>query len=153
MAPDRPTRVHYMPVMLPSSAQSEKLSLPNYPRTPAMRSAYRLTAFQWRVYDLLHSQIIPAGRVTSYESLARRLSSSPRAVGGALRRNPFAPVVPCHRVVKASGQLGGYMGQSSSRSSSSQGDQKRLQKKIELLAEEGVLFDGKGMLRDPSQLI
>ncbi|KEI40121.1 uncharacterized protein L969DRAFT_86746 [Mixia osmundae IAM 14324] len=118
-----------------------------------MRSAYRLTAFQWRVYDLLHSQIIPAGRVTSYESLARRLSSSPRAVGGALRRNPFAPVVPCHRVVKASGQLGGYMGQSSSRSSSSQGDQKRLQKKIELLAEEGVLFDGKGMLRDPSQLI
>ena len=54
-----------------------------------------------RVYDALLQ--IPAGRVATYASLARALGSSPRAVGGALRRNPFAPRVPCHRVVQANG--------------------------------------------------
>lgn len=44
-----------------------------------------------KVYALL--QQIPAGRVTSYAALARALQTSPRAIGGALRRNPFAPEV------------------------------------------------------------
>lgn len=53
---------------------------------------------------------IPAGRVSTYGELARALDSSARAVGGALRKNPFAPVVPCHRVVASDGSLGGFSG-------------------------------------------
>ncbi|KAK8087111.1 6-O-methylguanine DNA methyltransferase [Apiospora phragmitis] len=54
---------------------------------------------------------IPAGRVSTYGLLSAHLRSSPRAVGGALRRNPFAPRVPCHRVVATGGKLGGFKGQ------------------------------------------
>ena len=57
-------------------------------------------------------QRIPAGQVRTYGELARRLQSSPRAIGGACRRNPIAIVVPCHRVV-AAGELGGFMGKRS----------------------------------------
>ncbi|KFX97809.1 hypothetical protein O988_04666, partial [Pseudogymnoascus sp. VKM F-3808] len=58
-----------------------------------------VTEFQERVYTLLTQ--IPEGRVTTYGALARALKSSPRAVGNALRNNPFAPEVPCHRCVNA----------------------------------------------------
>lgn len=60
-----------------------------------------VTAFQERVYALLKQ--IPAGRVTTYAAMARVLGSSPRAVGGALRVNPFAPEVPCHRCIASTG--------------------------------------------------
>lgn len=53
---------------------------------------------------------VPAGKVTTYGELARALGSSSRAVGQALRRNPFAPEVPCHRIVRASLDIGGYSG-------------------------------------------
>jgi methylated-DNA-[protein]-cysteine S-methyltransferase len=54
---------------------------------------------------------IPAGRVATYADLARRLGTSGyRAVGNALHRNPFAPRVPCHRVVGSDGSLTGYAG-------------------------------------------
>jgi methylated-DNA-[protein]-cysteine S-methyltransferase len=52
---------------------------------------------------------IPSGRVRSYGDLAKSLESAARAVGGACRANPIPIVVPCHRVVSASG-LGGFMG-------------------------------------------
>jgi len=54
-----------------------------------------------RVYALLCQ--IPSGKVSSYAALSKAISSSPRAVGGALRRNPFAPDVPCHRIICADG--------------------------------------------------
>jgi methylated-DNA-[protein]-cysteine S-methyltransferase len=54
-----------------------------------------------RVYALLCQ--IPSGKVSSYAALSKAISSSPRAVGGALRRNPFAPEVPCHRIICADG--------------------------------------------------
>jgi methylated-DNA-[protein]-cysteine S-methyltransferase len=65
---------------------------------------------QLRVWRALSR--IPPGEVRSYGDLAGRLKSSPRAVGGACRRNPIPIVVPCHRVVSASG-LGGFMGRRS----------------------------------------
>jgi methylated-DNA-[protein]-cysteine S-methyltransferase len=65
------------------------------------------TAHQQRVWRAL--QRIPHGKVLSYGALARRLKSSPRAVGGACRANPVALIVPCHRVVSATGR-GGFMG-------------------------------------------
>jgi methylated-DNA-[protein]-cysteine S-methyltransferase len=54
-------------------------------------------------------QRIPAGDVRSYGELARRLKSSPRAIGGACRANPIPIVIPCHRIVAVSG-VGGFMG-------------------------------------------
>lgn len=65
------------------------------------------TPFQQRVWHAL--QQIPPGEVRTYGALARQLRSSPRAVGGACRRNPVPLLVPCHRVVAAQG-LGGFAG-------------------------------------------
>jgi methylated-DNA-[protein]-cysteine S-methyltransferase len=55
---------------------------------------------------------IPAGRVTTYGLVARALRrpGAARAVGNALNKNPDAPQVPCHRVVKSDGSQGGYAG-------------------------------------------
>ncbi|KAI9868038.1 MAG: hypothetical protein M1813_006783 [Trichoglossum hirsutum] len=98
-----------------------------------------VTDFQERVYTLLKQ--IPAGRVTSYRSLARTLSSSPRAVGGALRNNPFAPEVPCHRCISATGYIGGFQGSWEKAPSGV-----NCEKKLELLKGEGVMFDEGGKL-------
>ena len=71
-----------------------------------------ITPFQRRVYiELLN---VPAGTTITYGELARRIGCrSAQAVGQALKRNPFAPDVPCHRVVAANGTIGGYFGQCS----------------------------------------
>ncbi len=69
-----------------------------------------ITAFQRRVYLALLD--VPCGQTITYGQLARRIGCrSPQAVGQALKRNPFAPDVPCHRVVAGNGTIGGYMGQ------------------------------------------
>jgi methylated-DNA-[protein]-cysteine S-methyltransferase len=60
-----------------------------------------VTPFQERVYALLLQ--IPSGKVTTYAAMSKALNSSPRAVGGALRNNPFAPEVPCHRCIASTG--------------------------------------------------
>ena len=69
-----------------------------------------ITPFQRRVYmELLN---VPAGATITYGELARRIGCrSAQAVGQALKRNPFAPDVPCHRVVGANGSSGGYFGE------------------------------------------
>lgn len=52
---------------------------------------------------------IPRGRVTTYAAIARKLGSKGyRAVGNALNHNPYAPAVPCHRVVGSTGGLTGF---------------------------------------------
>lgn len=55
---------------------------------------------------------IPAGETRSYKWLAARIGrpKAARAVALALKRNPFAPQVPCHRVIRSDGSLGGYSG-------------------------------------------
>lgn len=54
---------------------------------------------------------VPAGETITYGELARRIGChSAQAVGQALKRNPYAPDVPCHRVIAADGSLGGYNG-------------------------------------------
>ena len=70
------------------------------------------TPFQRRVWEALRR--IPSGDVRTYGELAASLGSSPRAVGNACRRNPVPIVVPCHRVVSASG-VGGYAGETTGR--------------------------------------
>lgn len=66
------------------------------------------TDFQRRVWRALGD--IAPGETRSYGALAGALGTSPRAVGGACRRNPVPIVVPCHRVVAAGGRVGGFMG-------------------------------------------
>jgi len=66
------------------------------------------TAFQQRVWDALRE--IPFGETTSYGALAVQLGSprAARAVGSANGANPICLIVPCHRVITASGALGGF---------------------------------------------
>lgn len=54
---------------------------------------------------------VPEGTVTTYGSIARALKTSPRAVGNALRSNPYAPRVPCHRCVTSTGYINGFSGE------------------------------------------
>src|SRR3989344_2662661 len=83
-----------------------------------------VTSFQQRVYDLCSR--VPVGRVTTYAEIARAMNTQAyQAVGGALNKNPFAPVVPCHRVVSAGGGIGGFATGCAN--------------KIELLEKEGVI--------------
>jgi methylated-DNA-[protein]-cysteine S-methyltransferase len=64
------------------------------------------TSFERRVYEVL-TKTVKRGEVITYGELARRLNTSPRAVGGAMMRNPYPIVVPCHRVVASNG-IGNY---------------------------------------------
>jgi methylated-DNA-[protein]-cysteine S-methyltransferase len=65
------------------------------------------TEFQRRVWDEI--AVIPSGVTRTYGELARRVGSVARPVGGACGSNPVPLVVPCHRVIAAAGQLGGFM--------------------------------------------
>ena len=68
----------------------------------------RATAFQRRVWQEL--QRIPAGKTASYQEVARRIGKpkAVRAVANACAANPVALVIPCHRVIRANGEAGGY---------------------------------------------
>ena len=104
-----------------------------------MKKQERISPFQRRVYSALLR--VQRGRVTTYGLLARRLGCrSAQAVGQALRRNPFAPAVPCHRVIAADLTLGGFQGRRGGAS---------LARKRALLAKEGVAFDAAGRLAEP----
>lgn len=61
-----------------------------------------------QVYQLLRK--IPRGKVTTYKEIAKTLGNKnlARVVGNALKKNPCPIIVPCHRVVKSDGQLGGF---------------------------------------------
>ncbi len=91
--------------------------------------------FAEKVYALCKR--IPKGRVSTYGALAKALHSSPRAVGQALRCNPYAPIVPCHRVVASDGKIGGFMGETAGR---------EIERKIELLSQEGIEIKESGIV-------
>ncbi|KAM4059269.1 6-O-methylguanine DNA methyltransferase, DNA binding domain-containing protein [Hirsutella rhossiliensis] len=95
------------------------------------------SAYEKRVWTALCH--IPKGCVTTYGLLSAHLGSSPRAVGNALRRNPFAPDVPCHRVVASGMSLGGFKGKWPR-----DGEGITLDEKRRLLRSEGIRFDDKG---------
>ncbi|KAJ3339509.1 hypothetical protein HDU91_001011 [Kappamyces sp. JEL0680] len=89
----------------------------------------KVTPFQDHVYRLTLQ--IPKGKVSTYKALsaalqAQGIKAAPIAVGQALKRNPFAPTVPCHRVLASNLSLGGFQGELKS------------MKKVTLLQEEGV---------------
>jgi methylated-DNA-[protein]-cysteine S-methyltransferase len=88
------------------------------------------TPFQRRVWEALAA--IAPGQTRTYGDLAAELGTSARAVGGACRANPCPIVVPCHRVVGATG-LGGFAGDLSGH---------RVEVKRWLLRHEGVEIPG-----------
>ena len=94
-----------------------------------------LTPYRQRV--LLALLQVPRGHYTTYAAMSNFLDSSARAVGNAMRNNPFAPKVPCHRVVAADGSIGGFGGEWGA-------EGKFAAEKKRLLRAEGVKFDGKG---------
>jgi len=85
-----------------------------------------LTGFEWQV--LLASLTIPLGETRSYQWIAHKIGrpKAVRAVGSALRKNPYPLIIPCHRVVKSDGSLGAYAGKMDG-------------KKAELLAIEQII--------------
>ena len=69
-----------------------------------------MTTFEWQV--LKATMAIPFGQTRSYQWVANRIGrpKAVRAVGTALRNNPYPVAIPCHRVVRSDGTLGGYAG-------------------------------------------
>jgi methylated-DNA-[protein]-cysteine S-methyltransferase len=121
-------------------------SLPTYltsssPLGPDLNEAHHkiiasdLSAFRKRVLTTLLQ--VPRGQYTTYAAISNSLNSSARAIGNAMRNNPFAPTVPCHRVLAADRTIGGYKGDWGS-------GNRMTDAKIRLLREEGVRFDGRG---------
>lgn len=86
-------------------------------------------SFNERCYTLLRK--VPRGKVTTYKALAHALKTKAyRAVGNAMNKNPYAPQVPCHRVINSNGDLGGFAS--------------GLKNKISMLQKEGITIeDGK----------
>lgn len=84
-------------------------------------------SFNENCYSLLKK--VPKGKLTTYKDIASALGTRAyRAVGNALHKNPHAPKVPCHRVVKSNGKVGGFaLGK---------------RKKIEMLKKEGIIIKG-----------
>ena len=82
--------------------------------------------FNNQCYELIKQ--VPCGRITTYKEIAKALNTKAyRAVGNAMKKNPYSPKVPCHRVVNSSGKIGGF---ASGRKT-----------KIELLEKEGIKIE------------
>ena len=81
---------------------------PGHESRPALALHVRGTNFQLRVWEALLR--IPAGDVTTYGGIADAIGDpgAPRAVGTAVGKNPISYLIPCHRVIRATGGLGGY---------------------------------------------
>ncbi len=72
----------------------------------------KLTSFRLSVLSQLLK--IPKGEVTTYAKLAKSINCrSSQAIGQALKANPWAPLAPCHRVIKSDRSIGGFFGQRS----------------------------------------
>lgn len=93
-----------------------------------------MTPFALSVYEA--TLLIPKGRVSTYKLIADAIGKpkSVRAVGMALSKNPFAPIVPCHRVIASNGTIGGFKGTKDLSS-------RRIKRKIKLLEKEGIIID------------
>ena len=86
------------------------------------------TKFQLKVWNYLKK--IPRGKIKTYSEVAKAIGKplATRAVANAIGKNPLAPQIPCHRVIRSDGSLGGYSGKGGIKT-------KRL-----LLKKEGVIL-------------
>jgi AraC family transcriptional regulator of adaptative response/methylated-DNA-[protein]-cysteine methyltransferase len=83
-------------------------SLQGQPSPQEVPLDVQATTFQWRVWQALRA--IPTGQTRSYQEIAQAIGqpTATRAVARACATNPVAVLIPCHRVVRNNGQLGGY---------------------------------------------
>lgn len=90
------------------AAAAKAFPPPGSTDVPALALHVKGTNFQLKVWRALLE--IPAGEVTTYGTLAARIGDpkASRAVGTAVGSNPVSYLIPCHRVIRASGELGGY---------------------------------------------
>ena len=85
-------------------------------------------SFNEKCYDLLRK--VPKGKITTYKEIANILGiKAYRAVGNAMNKNPYAPKIPCHRVIKSNGEVGGFAN--------------GIDKKIKILKIEGIEIKNK----------
>lgn len=93
-----------------------------------------MSNFYRKVYEVVKN--IPKGKVMTYKQVGKRLNSKAyRAIGQALKNNPDPKNIPCHRVIKSNGEIGGYFGHI---------DDDVSKEKAELLQNEGVkIVNGK----------
>jgi methylated-DNA-[protein]-cysteine S-methyltransferase len=90
-----------------------------------------MTPLQEITYKFL--KMVPRGRVTTYKALAQALHTKGyRAIGQCMKYNPYAPEVPCHRVVASDGTIGGF--------------NKGITEKIRMLRAEGIKITGKKII-------
>ena len=88
-------------------------------------------SFAEKVYSLCKQ--IPKGKVTTYKEIAAKLDMRGyQAIGQVLRCNPYAPNVPCHRVIKSDGSLGGFFGKVNG---------KEILRKQIMLEKEGIIVN------------
>lgn len=125
----------------------------------------KIPPHHWRVYDLV--QQIPVGKVTTYKVICDTLGEgSPRSgispppsskplrlywllgysVGTALANNPFAPFIPCHRIIASNRTIGGFCGEKSKPGLKSGSRVSHCDWKLRMLKLEGVKFDKQGRL-------
>jgi len=101
-----------------------------------------MTKLAERTYQLLKT--VPVGRVTTYKALAQALHTNAyRTIGQFMKHNPYAPTVPCHRVIASDGTIGGFMGAKAG---------KNIRKKIALLRSEGITISGNRIIDFPTVL-
>ena len=89
---------------------------------------FKGTKFQIKVWNYLKT--IPKGQIRTYLDVAKAINrpKAVRAVANAIGKNPYAPIVPCHRVIRTDGGLGGYSGPGG------------IKTKKKLLKKEGICF-------------
>ncbi|KAI1314593.1 hypothetical protein EDD11_001976 [Mortierella claussenii] len=123
----------------PAAVDEDVSTVHAYPKTAEERenavnrhTGRKVTPFQFQVYDLCAQ--IPKGRISTYKHISDALQSSSRAVGQALKVNPYCPLpVPCHRVLDSKLYIGGFMGQ--------WGEGEKIDNKRAKLFHEGIIFD------------
>ncbi|KAL0476652.1 methylated-DNA-protein-cysteine methyltransferase [Acrasis kona] len=69
----------------------------------------KITPLQWEIYEAVRK--VPEGKISTYKEVSTYLKTSPRAVGQAMKKNPFGPhPVPCHRIIASNYYIGGFNG-------------------------------------------
>ena len=141
----------------PETKDSKRITLNGFPHDDTtdmptilrkIQSAPKLTPFRKATLTLLTQ--VPRGCYTTYQALAEGVcgthphlsegkKSCARAIGSSMRNNPFPPAVPCHRCLASDGKIGGFGGVWNK-------DSDNAKMKMRLLREEGVKFDGKGVV-------
>jgi len=103
-----------------------------------MKDKQDLGEFTKKVYT--QTRKIPKGKVATYKQIAQAIGclQAARAVGNALNKNPYAPQVPCHRVIRSDGRVGGFAGGA--------------KRKIAMLKKEGIVIKG-GKIVDIKKIV